>query len=145
MCKALSHEAQGQMATGTPGRLLLQLGFVCLSASNSPSSLWSSTTTTVPRLILKGLTLVTGHAQASTKFLGEMFFPNAQNSFWTHQLWYLSVLLLLFFFFFFSTSSTSANISLWGLFSSQETNKKVNWGKIGWIGRVGHGGHALFG
>ena len=38
----------------------------------------------------------------------------------------------------FTSWSTSANIPLWGLFSSEET-KKVPQGKIGWIGRVGHG------
>lgn len=72
------------MATGTPGRapspawlhvsLSHQLSFL-------PSSLSSLTTTTIPGLILKGLTLVTGHAGANTKFLGEMFFSNAQNKF----------------------------------------------------------------
>ena len=36
------------------------------------------------------------------------------------------------------------NFSLWGLFSSRET-KKVAWGENRWIGRVGHGDHAVFG
>ena len=39
------------------------------------------------------------------------------------------------------------NISLWGLFSSGEITKKKkrSLGEIGWIGRVGPGGHAVFG
>ena len=36
------------------------------------------------------------------------------------------------------------NISLWGLFSSGR-QKKVAFGKIRWLGRVGSGGHAVFG
>ena len=42
------------------------------------------------------------------------------------------------------TSSTSEDVSLWWLFSTGET-KKATGGKTGWIGRVGHGGHAHFG
>ena len=43
------------------------------------------------------------------------------------------------------TSSTSANVSLWRLFSSGETKISCSESKIRWIGRVGHGGHAVFG
>ena len=37
------------------------------------------------------------------------------------------------------------NVSLWGLFSTAETKEKIAWGKIMWIGRVGHRGQAIFG
>ena len=47
-------------------------------------------------------------------------FSTAQNSFWTCRFWCLLVLLL----FFASPLSHRQNISLWGLFSSRETNKK---------------------
>ena len=37
------------------------------------------------------------------------------------------------------------NVSLWGHFSSRKTNKKFAQSEIRWIGRVQHGGHAVFG
>ena len=67
-------------------------------------------------------------------------FPSAQNHFWTHQFWYFLVLLL----FFVSPLPHWKNISSEDFFSSGETNK-VTQGKIRWLGRVGHGGHAGFG
>ena len=67
-------------------------------------------------------------------------FPTAQNGFWTRQFWCL----LLFQLFFVSPLPYWQNVFLWGLFSSGEQNK-VSWGEIGWIGRVGHGGHTVFG
>ena len=63
----------------------------------------------------------------------------------------LSILMLfsasagfLFFCLFVSPLLPWQSISLWGLFSSRET-KKVAWGENRWIGRVGHGDHAVFG
>ena len=69
-------------------------------------------------------------------------FSTAQNSFWT-QFWCLLVFLL----FFVSPFPYQQNVSLWGLSSSRETNKtkKVTWGEIGWIERIGHKDHVLFG
>ena len=43
------------------------------------------------------------------------------------------------------TPSISKNVSLWGLLSSREANIKLLRGEIWWIGRVGHGGHGIFG
>ena len=37
------------------------------------------------------------------------------------------------------------NVSLAGLFFIWRNRKKVAWDEMGWIGRVGHGGHAIFG
>ena len=68
-------------------------------------------------------------------------FSTAQNSFWTCWFWCLLVLLL----FFVSPLPYQQNSFLWGLFSSMATKNKVTWGEIGWIGRVRHGGHAIFG
>ena len=47
--------------------------------------------------------------------------------------------------FFIFASSTSAKCFPLRTFFIQEANKKVTWGETGWIGRVGHGGHAVFG
>ena len=69
------------------------------------------------------------------------FFPTAQNNFWMCQFWCLLVLLLCFV----SPLPPCQNSSLWGLFSSREANKKITEGQIRWLGRVGHGGHAVFG
>ena len=84
--------------------------------------------------------------QSSSKYtpfgvihLLRLFFPTDQNSFWTHPFWCLLVLLLVFV----SSLPDQQNVSLWGLFHSRK-QRKVTWGKIGWIGRVGHGGHAVF-
>ena len=66
-------------------------------------------------------------------------FPAAPNSFWAHWLWCLSVLLL----FVVSLFPHWQNVSLWGLFPTEET-KKVAQGEIRWIGRVGQRSHAVF-
>ena len=56
-----------------------------------------------------------------------------------------SAVFFFFFFLFVSPFPHGQNISLWGLFSPGETKKnKVAWGEIGWIGRVGPGGQAIF-
>ena len=57
------------------------------------------------------------------------------NAFWWLCLFFLIV----------SPLPHQQNVSLWGLFSSGETKKKVAWGGIEWIERVGHGGRAVFG
>ena len=57
----------------------------------------------------------------------------SQNSFWTHHFCCLLVLLPFFYF----NSSYPQNVSLWV--------HKVARGGIRWIGRVGLGGHAVFG
>ena len=68
-------------------------------------------------------------------------FSVAQNSFWTPWFWRLSVLLP----FFVSPLPHWQNVSLWGLFSSKEINKKkVAQREIGWIERMGYWGHAIF-
>ena len=67
-------------------------------------------------------------------------FSTSRNSFWTRWFWCLLVLLP----FFVSPLPHWQNVSLWGLFSSRKTKKIVTWGKIGWIQRVRHGGHAIF-
>ena len=67
-------------------------------------------------------------------------FSTAQNSVWTHQFWCLLVLLQSFVL----PLLHRQNVSIWGLFSSGET-KIDSWGKIRWLGRMGHGGHAVFG
>ena len=67
-------------------------------------------------------------------------FSTAQNSFWTCWFWRLLVLLPLFV----SPLPHWQNVSLWGLFSSVG-KRKVAWGKIRWIVRVGHRGPAVFG
>ena len=68
-------------------------------------------------------------------------FSTAQNSFWTHQFWCLLVPLL----FLVSSLPRRQNVPLWGLFSTRETTKKVNWGEIRWLSRVEHGSHAVSG
>ena len=62
------------------------------------------------------------------------------SSFWTCQFWCLLVFLP----FFVSPLPYQQNVSLWGLFSLRK-QKEVTWGKTGWIGRVGLGGHYVFG
>ena len=64
-------------------------------------------------------------------------FSTAQSSFWTCQFWCLLVLLP----FFVSPFPHQQNVSLWGLFHPGK-QKKGTWGRIGWIGRVGHRGQA---
>ena len=65
-------------------------------------------------------------------------FSTAQNSFWTRCFWCLLVLLPCLF------------VCLCHLFHISKTfpfdrkKNKVPWGEIGWIRRVGHGGHAVF-
>ena len=61
-------------------------------------------------------------------------FSTSQNSFWTHQFWCLLVLLPIFV----SPLPHQQNAALRG-------QKKVTWGEMGWIGRVGHEGHAVLG
>ena len=68
-------------------------------------------------------------------------FSTAQNCFWTCWFWCHLVLLP----FFVSPLPHGQNISLWALFLSRKTNKKVTGVKIRWIGRLGHGGHGIFG
>ena len=68
------------------------------------------------------------------------FFPTGQNSFWTHWIWCLLVLLPFFCF----TSFTLAKCFPLRTFFIWEP-KIVAQGEIEWIGRVGHGGHAVFG
>ena len=58
-------------------------------------------------------------------------FPTAQNSFWTHWFWCLLLVLPVFV----SPLPHWQNDSLWGLFPGQD----------GWIGRVRHSSHAIFG
>ena len=72
-----------------------------------------------------------------TQYTYQYDFFTARNSFWTRWFWCLLVLLL----FFLSPLPHQQNVSLWGLFSSGETNKqkRVVQGEIGWIGRVGYG------
>ena len=67
----------------------------------------------------------------------------AQDSFWTCQ--FLCLLVLSPLPFFVSPLPHRQNISLSGPFSSGETKKKVIWGESGWIWRVGHQGHGVFG
>ena len=67
-------------------------------------------------------------------------FSTAQNSFWTCWFWCILVLLLLFV----SPLPCRQNIFLWGFFSSEE-QEKSHLEEDKWIGRVGHGGHAVFG
>ena len=67
-------------------------------------------------------------------------FSHCSKQFWTR--WFGCFLVLLPFFV--SPLPHWQNVSHWGLCSFRET-KKVTWGEIGWIGRVGHGGHAVFG
>ena len=43
------------------------------------------------------------------------------------------------------TSTASAKCFPLRTFLIWENKKKVMWGKIGWTGRVGHGGHAILG
>ena len=66
-------------------------------------------------------------------------FSTAQNCFWTHRLWCVLVLLP----FFVSSFPHLQNVSLWGFFI--QVNKKNTQGEIRWIGKVGDGGHAIFG
>ena len=58
------------------------------------------------------------------------FFPSV----WTCWFWCLLVLLL----FVVSPLPHQQNLSLWGLFSSGEINKKIVQRETGWIGRVEH-------
>ena len=70
----------------------------------------------------------------------EMFFPTAQNSFWTGRFFSASAI-------FHFTSSTLTKyfpLRTFFFFPSGET-KKSHSGKNQVIGRVVHGGHALFG
>ena len=67
-------------------------------------------------------------------------FSTAQNHFQTRQFWRLLVLLLLFCF----TSSASAKRFPLRTFFIHKQTKKVTWGEIRWIGRVGHHDYAVF-
>ena len=70
-------------------------------------------------------------------------FSTAQNSFWTHQFWCLLVLLT----FFVSPLPLGKTFPFKDFFhlGKHKKDKKVTWVKIQWIGRVGHGGRAIFG
>ena len=68
------------------------------------------------------------------------FFSTAQNSFWTRQFWCLLVLLPFFCF----TSSTLGKMFPFEDFFHLGKQQKSH-SKIGWIGRVGHKGHAISG
>ena len=74
-----------------------------------------------------------------TKYTIWDIFSTAQNSFSPLQLLCLLVLLL----FLVSPLPPQQNISLWGLFSPGKQKQKATQGEIRWIGRVGHGGHAI--
>ena len=66
-------------------------------------------------------------------------FSTIQNSFWTCRFWSFSASAIFCF-----TSSTSAKYFPLRTFFTQGNKKKVTQGKIRWIGRVGHRGHAAF-
>ena len=68
------------------------------------------------------------------------FFFSAQNSFCTYLFGYLLELLP---FFCFTSSTWARRFSLRTFFIGE--TKRVAQGEIGWIGRVGHRGHATFG
>ena len=67
-------------------------------------------------------------------------FSTSQNSFWTLQFWCLLVLLP----FFVSPFPRQQNVS-YEDFSHPGEQEKVAWSEMGWIGRVGHRSHAIFG
>ena len=102
---------------------------------------------TLPNLFIKNYVFILtclnfSHLQSTLSTFGAInllrLFSTAQNGFWTCWFWYL----LMFFCF---TSSTSAEVSLWGRFSSRETKKKSGWGKMGWKAKVRHRNHVIFG
>ena len=62
-------------------------------------------------------------------------FSHCSNRFWAHRFWCLLVLLL----FFVSPFSHWQNVSFEDFFHLGKQQKKTRW-----IGRVGHGGHAVF-
>ena len=68
-------------------------------------------------------------------------FSTAPNSFWTHWFWWLLVLFAVFHF----TSSTSAKHFPLRIFFIGQTKENVTWGKIRWLEKGGHRGHAIFG
>ena len=68
-------------------------------------------------------------------------FPTAQNSFWTCWFWCLLVLRL----FFVSPLPHQQKYFPVRTFFIWGNKKQVTWGVIGWIGRVRHRGHAVFG
>ena len=67
-------------------------------------------------------------------------FSTAQNNFSICQFWFLLVFLP----FFVSHLPHRQNVSLWETFSSREP-KKITMNEVEWIGKVGHGGHGIFG
>ena len=72
--------------------------------------------------------------------LSRYFFSTAQNSFWTHRFLMPFSASAVFCF----TSSTSAKCFHLRTSSFGKQRKSYS-GDIGWIGRVGHRGHAIFG
>ena len=79
------------------------------------------------------------HSPFNTIHLLRHFF-HCLKQFWTHQFWYLLLLLL----FFASPLPHQQNVSLWGCFSSGETKTKSWLSEIGWIQRMRHRGHVVF-
>ena len=77
-----------------------------------------------------------------TKYTYWDVFSTAQNSFWTHWFWCLFVSSAVFFFSFFHIGKMFHFEDF--LFFARET-KNVTQGEMRWIGRVGHGDHAVFG
>ena len=67
-------------------------------------------------------------------------FSTAQNSFWIRWFWGLLVLLP-----FFSPPLPHQHTFPFEDFLHPEKHKKVTRGETGWIRRMGHGGHAVFG
>ena len=68
-------------------------------------------------------------------------FFHSSKQFWTHQFWCLLVFLP----FFVSPLPQLQNISLWGLFSSRETKKKLSRASLGKKEGWGIGSHTVFG
>ena len=71
--------------------------------------------------------------------LARCFFT-AENSFWTHQFWGPFSASAIFYF----TSSTCKTFPFEDFFHLGK-QKQVAQGDIGWIRKIGHGGHAFFG
>ena len=83
------------------------------------------------------------HLQSTFHFMQYTYwdvFSTAQNSFWTHWFWSLLVLLP---FHLFHLGKMFPFEDIFHL--GKKTNKKVTWGKIGWIERVGPKGHVVLG
>ena len=133
------------MATRCNSRTLLKMCFVPDSILKIPDVRGDPKT---PEFIYKKCVFTLrclnfSHRQSTLHLMQSTYwdvFSTDQNSFWTHQFWWLLVLLSLFVL----PLPQQQNIFLLGLIFHPGKKKIVTQGKKRWIGRVGQGGYDVF-